>query len=79
MEVEKHSWKTLHNRIKKIYPELAFIIDNISPPNDHTLYVAQYPYGAMILDKGVFKIPNTKGEIVSLDHSSIPNITLKII
>lgn len=71
--IKKFSWKKLQSRIKTIYPEFAAIIDEISPADDYGLYVASYPYGTLILDNGVFQVPNAQNQIVPLTHSSIPS------
>lgn len=71
---ERHTWKTLRDRFNELNPELTTIIDEIAPPDDYSLYLAKYPYGAMILDKGNFHLPNHKNQIVSLSDKTIPTI-----
>jgi hypothetical protein len=71
-ELEKHTWKSARKLVKSVYPQLAEIIDEISPDDKFTLYSAKYPYGAMIINKGVFFIPNVDGHIVPLSHRTIP-------
>lgn len=72
---EKCSWKDISASVKKIKPKLASIIDELSPTNDYSFYLARYPYGALILDKGVFQLINTDGQLVPLHHASISNET----
>ncbi len=69
--LEKLSWKELREQIKQIQPELCEIIDDLSPPDEYSLYVGTYPYGAMILDSGIFQIVNDYNVLVPLTHSSI--------
>lgn len=71
-ELEIHTWKTLRNTVKIKYPQLGTIIDELSPEDGYNLYKVEYPYGAIILDKGIFQIPNCNKQIVSLYHPSIP-------
>lgn len=70
--LRKYSWKDLRVKVKKINPELSNIIDDLSPKDEYALYVAQYPYGALIVDRGVFQVINDKGHLVPLTDSSIP-------
>ena len=71
-QLEKHNWEAVRNKIFKTHPDLATIIDEINPPKHYSFYVVNYPYGAMILDKGIFQIPHEKN-LVPLQHSAIPN------
>jgi hypothetical protein len=70
-ELEKHTWKSARKLVKAVYPELAEVIDKVSPDDSFSLYVARYSYGAMIIDKGVFSLPNDEGKIVPLRHHTI--------
>jgi hypothetical protein len=70
--LKKCNWKSANKLIRRVYPELAKIIDEISPSDKFTLYVAKYPYGTMIVDKGIFLVPNVNGHIVPLNHHTIP-------
>lgn len=71
--IEKYNWKTIRNLVKKIQPSLFQVIDEIDPPSNCCLYLARYPYGSLIADRGTFNLPNSKGEIVPINHSSISN------
>src|SRR5262245_9960635 len=64
--LEKHTWKSARELILPVYPQLAQAIDEISPGDKYPLYRASYPYGAMILDKEVFFVPNREGDIVPI-------------
>lgn len=70
-EIEQHTWASSRGLIKGIRPDFADIIDNISPGNDHRLYLIKYPYGALALDRGVFQLPNSEGAFVPISHASI--------
>ena len=71
--LEKRSWKDLSFLVRNIKPKLASLIDELSPTDDFSFYVARYPYGALIVDKGILQVMNTDGQLVPLHHSSIPN------
>ncbi len=60
-------------KIAKIHPEFASIIDEISPHADYALYLVRYPYGALILDKGNFQLPNNSHKLVSIYDNTISN------
>lgn len=71
--IEKISWEQARPLVQQLLPKFAEIIDALNP-NKKKLYLYQvkYPYGAMIVDHGVFQIPNSQGEIVPLSHATIP-------
>lgn len=71
-KLKKHTWKSARKLVLSVYPQLAQAIDEISPDDKYALYQASYPYGAMIIDKGVFYVPNMTGDIVPLYDHTIP-------
>ena len=73
--LEEFSWSEVSDRVNKTKPKLASLINELSPSVDFSLYVAKYPYGAMILDKGVFQLMNSDGQLVPLHHASISSKT----
>jgi hypothetical protein len=73
MELKRIYWNSARAFIAKAKPELAVLIDELSVSDEYPLYVVEYPYGANILDKGIFQLPNSENHLVSLNHSSIPN------
>lgn len=72
-KLERHTWHSLREKINLINPTLTAIIDDISPDESYPLYLVKYPYGSIILNKGIFQLPNKNDEIVSLYDSSISN------
>ena len=70
--IEKHTWQTVREKFKQIHPELYEIIDELSPSEKHTLYVAKYGFGKLILNRGIFQVVNAKGLLVPLIDHSIP-------
>jgi len=71
-ELEQHTWKSACKLVESVYPELAKIIHKMSLDDSFSLYIARYSYGAMIIDKGIFSLPNPEGKIVPLRHHTIP-------
>lgn len=70
--LQRVKWQEISPRVKMLLPEFATIIDNLNPDHNHNLYLVNYPYGAAILDQGVFQIPNADNHLVPLNHSTIP-------
>lgn len=56
-------------------PEFANIIEEVSPPDNYLIYTCQYPYGALILDKGTFQITTKSDGLIPLSHSSVSKET----
>jgi hypothetical protein len=73
--LQKHKWDTVRTQIGVIDPVFAEIIDELSPPADHALYIAEYPYGDLILNKGIFQVRNADNALVPLAHHSIDSKT----
>jgi len=66
-------WGDISQVVQVTNPILKEIIDKISPAKNYPLYIGEYPYGALILDQGVFKVINDSHELVPLAHGSIDN------
>ncbi|MCC2625993.1 MAG: hypothetical protein K0R14_1866 [Burkholderiales bacterium] len=64
-------WSDISPLAQVTNPALKEIIDEISPSSNYPLYIGEYPYGALILDNGVFKVINDNNELVPLTHKSI--------
>lgn len=69
--LEEVSWAQVRPKIIKVDAKLAGIIDRLNPSSTHPFYVAHYLYGDMIVDKGVFQVPNKNCQLVPLNHASI--------
>ncbi len=55
-------WGDIRHKVSKIDPTFAQIIDKLSPDKTFPIYLAYYPYGALIADHQHFFLPdNTKG------------------
>lgn len=70
-KIKFFSWKNIKSEINCVDPILTNIIDKINPLDDEKLIKINFPYGAKIIEKGKFRIPNESGELVPLDHVSI--------
>lgn len=69
--IEKHSWVSLRHLVIKIFPQLAAVIDELNPEANKKLFLVKYPYGSIILNKGVFQLPNNERFVVPLEDYSI--------
>jgi hypothetical protein len=64
-------WKDVRETIGKISPDFASIIDDLDPKADHYFYAIDYPYGSVIVDHGIFQVPNSDNRIVPITHPTI--------
>lgn len=71
--LKKISWNDIAPDIQLIDPNLKCIIDEVSPSKDYALYVGEYSYGALILNKGIFHVVNDDNALVPLSHQSVPS------
>lgn len=73
-KLEETTWEQVKEQVKKTAPDIYEGIENISPAVDDSfkLYIAEYPYGAMIVDEnGEFNIP-CGDDIVSIKSAVVP-------
>lgn len=68
---KKLTWKQVRKDVKKVNPELARIIDFLSPSDDYWLLKAVYPYGGKVMQKSLLSLPNGKGDIVPITDETI--------
>lgn len=67
------TWDEIRSTIKKITPDMYEAIEEISPDSSYKLYVAEYAYGAPIIDdKGIFHLQFDK-EFIPITSSNMPN------
>ncbi|MDX1901500.1 MAG: hypothetical protein SFW66_05790 [Gammaproteobacteria bacterium] len=68
----KTYWTDARKQVATIEPELAAIIDKLSPDHNFPLYLAYYPYGAITGDTQSAFFPTTQGEYYRLTDLSAP-------
>ncbi|MDF2939676.1 MAG: hypothetical protein K0R66_318 [Gammaproteobacteria bacterium] len=73
MKLEKLYWRDVKADFFKLNQELASIIDKLNPPDDCFFYKAVYPYGDLILQKGVFQLPSFNGRKHRLADPEVPD------
>lgn len=59
--LSKVYWKDMRKDVLNLNPNLGKIIDQINPNDSYPLYLASYPYGSVIVNEGVFNLPNSEG------------------
>lgn len=77
--IKEYKWKDIRNELLKVNSKLVAAIDEVSPDDSYTLFKASYPYGANIIKRSDFYLPNDSGEIVPLTDSSISNKTKELL
>lgn len=68
----KTYWEDVRDRIAKIAPEFAKIVDKLSPNHKFSLYLAYYPYGDLKGDTISPFLPNINGGNYRLNSKNIP-------
>ncbi len=64
-------WKEVRNEIWALNPELAKIIDEISPGKEFTFSKVIYPYGAEILRNAELNLPDENNELIPFRSNSV--------
>ena len=70
-KLEELTWGEAREMVLKTHPMLSKIIDKISPGKDFLLYKAYYPFGAKILNSGIFHLPSDDGNVVPINSPNI--------
>lgn len=66
-------WKAVREDVLKHNPTLTSIIDELNPDESYKFYRAVYPFGSEILENGIFKLPNSSGQLVPITDPSLPD------
>lgn len=70
--VVKTSWAGVRERVAKVEPKFAAIVDELSPDDSFALYLAYYPYGALEADTESTLLPNINGGHYRLTGKNTP-------
>ncbi|MCL5260156.1 MAG: hypothetical protein M1561_00515 [Gammaproteobacteria bacterium] len=70
--LEELSWHAVEAEIGAVNSRFAELIRKLNPPKSLTVFKARYPYGAKILEDGVFNLPLLHGGTISIDSPKIP-------
>ena len=69
--LKRVSWQEVSIDVHQCNPELATIIDQLSPGDDLPLIKVSYPYGAQITHHTTLHLPNDQGDLVPLGDPSL--------
>lgn len=69
--VLKVFWRDVCSSLTILNPKLAEIIDRLCLEDSFYFYKVSYPFGATILDKGLFYVPLENGEIVPINDAQV--------
>lgn len=65
-QIEKLTWASAREYFAQLNPNMFQLIESINPDDSYTLYKIRYPFGSIILNKGVFYIPNTDNSLAPI-------------
>ncbi len=66
-------WHEARELVEQVNPELAHVIDRLSPSEDYKLYKLKYVYGSIIFEQGKLRLPVGESlETVSLYEEGVP-------
>lgn len=69
--IEEVCWDRVRERVLSINSSLAEAIDDISPGKEYTFFIAKYPYGSRIVDRGKFYLPLIDGNLVYVNDERV--------
>ncbi|HVV69057.1 MAG TPA: hypothetical protein VHE99_08530 [Gammaproteobacteria bacterium] len=72
--LEQLTWNQIRKEVTTVNPELALIIDKISPSDKYWVAKTTYPYGSNVMEKSLLMLPNSKNLIVPITDASIDSV-----
>lgn len=73
----KTYWSDIRKRVTKVEPNFAKIVDELAPDNSFPIYLAYYPYGALIGDTEQPFLPTQDGNSFKLSDPHAPKDVVK--
>lgn len=70
LTLRKQLWSDCAAEVERVAPELADIINQLSPGAKLPFYIAEYPYGSKIVHNGFFQLPDKTSGLVTLEDYS---------
>ncbi len=71
--IEEVDWFAVRSTFIRDEPELAALIDQLSPDSSFTLLKVSYPYGSIIYENGSVHLPVYNENTFPIHHANIPN------
>lgn len=65
-------WQQVRDRVAKVNPVFAKLIDDVSPDKTFPLYLAYYPYGTLVDDARTPLLPRDDGSVYRLTKDEAP-------
>ncbi|MGD9108171.1 MAG: hypothetical protein PVI75_03270 [Gammaproteobacteria bacterium] len=69
--IRQVTWEQVRPKVKKVNPALCNIIDELNPPKELGLFVAQIPFGQETVQRGVLHLPDNQGNLVKHDNPKL--------
>lgn len=73
----KTYWKDIRERVAKVEPKFAALVDELNPDKTFPVYLAYYPYGEYITDTETVFIPDENGNCYKLSDPDAPEDVIK--
>jgi len=73
LDLQTTDWQSIRERVHKLNPDFATLIDKINPDSSFKMYIAKYPFGAQILDNGEFYLPTQAGGRIAFQSDEVPS------
>jgi hypothetical protein len=73
----KTCWADIRERVAKVEPKFASIIDALNPDKSFSLFLAYFPYGTLIGDTKTMFIPRIDGGVCPLIDPNLPKEVLE--
>jgi hypothetical protein len=70
--IKKVYWNEVRDRVERVTPEFAALVDELDPGKNFPLFLATYPYGDVIVDQGLFYVPLEDGTLVPVNDPQVP-------
>lgn len=72
--IKQVKWEEVRKRVQSVNPVLCAAIDELDPK--FPLFLAKYPFGKILFEKGKMQLPSTRGTVEPIDSSAIlPSIS----
>lgn len=69
---EPVTWEMVRGAVRKVNPSLFAVIEALDPGKAFVCFKIRYPYGSKIVDKGMFYVPGSNGQLEDIAHAQIP-------
>jgi len=71
--IVKVYWKDVRERVEKVDPEFAYMVDKLDPDQKFPLYLTYFAYGDLIGDKKGLFLPTRESGVFKFSDSGVPS------